>query len=1042
MANAYSKLHNYQQELYKPNLELINTALQFKQGTLNANRSKLQTMYDQYSFLDVAKEEDQEYLEGRLQATRTIMDKYSSLDLSSNSLTNQLTSNMSNVIDDNVKNAVISTRIYQSEQSSWNKLKEENPEKYSQTNHAYSKQGADAWLNDGATGSTYNGGGGVIEYVDVQGKLAKEIPAIAKSIKAEWVELAAGGGYFRDVVTKERVSRGRLESAMDGLLNEQDRRQMQINAWGTYDGMSEQQLEAAYTSHFSPKTIALEGEIASLERTIDTTKDPALKAQRGELLEFYKEQLGAYEANSFENIVQNYGKEAAYSTLYDNQFRSNYLDAYSYTDRITKIAVYDNDVKQRNYEHKLDRLTFDREKEAFNQQIKVAELDIKERELALKGTGGAAGSQGAKPGEPGYVPPLVGTEAVVEYENAVSKIEEHQKRNKEIVKETKNLFGIEGDAQLRDLSEVFNKGFAGKEFIEFNGKKVNVEENLELLLDYQNNILSESAIEVEAMGEFNKAVDKSLFTLKKLAQGDSPDWKAEESTPRFNFKFEVDKETGTMKRVPVAESTLNPYAHLLGKEVLSEEEKFTLGVYHKMHLLMDPELADAQKELIFKDLQTNQFSQLTNEDYAAFPEDIHAYNRMSTRKDKSGGGGGAGLVHLEGDVSEQAYELMKEEGVDKKYGDYFLFKPDPIAGTRIQTYKGYEGIITDLANAYKGYANASEKNQPAYREKINSLTAILDVDNTTLTTHQNTSSLYTTDYYISDITEGDAEYYDKNGDEISMKSPSDIITEGMDLYANTLEQDYKNRSPEPSLYPQIFNTESSGYDKLITLIGLPAGSKEPITLTRVWDEETKQPTNEVSWTYKDGDEVVSSEEAGNVLKVDQLRNNGVIDFSSNQRTSYNASWGETAPTLNLGNNTYDEKIKKDNVSRYGSNLALSVENTKPLLDDARKFGGEELFTKVKEERKAFKEGAYEFKLESIDGLWQYAIYNNTGKRVYNEYTEETGAIDYSNQEVGGIFSNSEFIINTVMYNYLYSKVEDASEEYILNYQEGQETNLK
>ena len=63
--------------------------------------------------------------------------------------------------------------------------------------------------------------------------LQKEIPEIAKNIKAEWVELAGGGGYFRNVVTKERVSRGELESAMDGLLNEQDRRQLHINALGS-----------------------------------------------------------------------------------------------------------------------------------------------------------------------------------------------------------------------------------------------------------------------------------------------------------------------------------------------------------------------------------------------------------------------------------------------------------------------------------------------------------------------------------------------------------------------------------------------------------------------------------------------------------------------------------------------------------------------------------------------------------------------------------------------------------------------------------------
>ena len=88
---------------------------------------------------------------------------------------------------------------------------------------------------------------------------------------------------------------------------------------------------------------------------------------------------------------------------------------------------------------------------------------------------------------------------------------------------------------------------------------------------------------------------------------------------------------------------------------------------------------------------------------------------------------------------------------------------------------------------------------------------------------------------------------------------------------------------------------------------------------------------------------VSSEEAGTTLKVDQLSNNGIINFDEGSRVAYDASWGENASTLDLGNNIYDNKIKKDNVTRYGNALPLSVENTKPMLDDARKFGGEELF---------------------------------------------------------------------------------------------------
>lgn len=1034
MASAYSTLHNYQQDLYTPNLELINTALQAKQGKLNANRMKLQTMYDQFSFLDVAKEEDQEYLEGRLQAVKQTMDKYASLDLSSNNLTNQLQANMSSVVDDNVRNAVISTKVYQTEQAAWSKLKEDDPEKYSQVNHAYAGQISNEWLNDGETGTKYRGGGGVIEYTDVQGKMAAEIPKIAKALKSEWVEIASGGGYFRDVVTKERVNRGKLEQAMDGILNEQDRRQLQINAWGQYDGMSDQQLEQNYTAHFAPRIASIESEISSLEGVIASTGDPVLKGQRQELLGFYQDQLESYEANSYQNVAKNYGREAAYSSLYDNQFRGGYLDTYSYMDRVTKIAVYDNDVKSRNYELKLEGLQLKRENQAFNQQLKLEELQLDKNKA--NGVSGSGTNPGTAPGQDDYVAPLQGQNAVMEYEESLSKIEIHNNNNRKIVKATKDLFGVTSMSQTRELANIFKEGFAGKEFIEFNGKKINVQENLGTLLAYQNNILTQSPVEKEAYEQFSQTINRSLATLMSITHGDSPDWDATTSTPRFNFKFVLDKETGIMKKVEVVGGDINHYADLLGKDNLSSEDKYTLGVYHRMHLLMDPEVDDAQKDVLYQDLLTNQFDKLGNDDYDSFPQDIHAYNRVASRAD------GSNMRNV-GYANESTVDFMSEDGFFERHSSVAKVKGSYPGKRGISSYSGYEGIMTDIVATYKIYSNTTGASKEKARQKIQSLENILDRDTKMLANR--TDGTYS-DFFISDITADDAEYYNEEGEEVSLKSPSDIMNEGLVLYSNTLETEYKAQDLEPSLYPQIFNTETSGYSDLSSLVGLPAGSKVPITLERVWDPETKQPTGEVKWKYATGrgDNVVvsySEQDGENRLTVDQLRDNGIINFDEGSRVAYDASWGENASSINLGNNIYDESIKKTNVSKYGPTLGLSVENTVPLLDDARKFGGEPLAQDIKAKRQAFKDGEYSFKMESIGGIWQYSIYGNDGTKLYSEPTEQNGVTTYSEPEVQGIFQESEYLINNIMYNYLQSQVLDAREDYILDYQQEQEQKL-
>lgn len=1023
MASAYSELHNYEQELYSPNLELMSTALQFKQGTYNANKAKLQTLWDQFSFLDVAKGQDQEYLEGRLQATKTIMDKYSMLDLSSNNLTNQLISNMGQVVDDNVTNAVISTRMYRSEQAAWNKLKQESPDKYSEINHAYASQAPNAWLNDGNVGSRYNGGGGVIEYTDVQGKLSEKIPEIAKSIKAEWVELAQGGGYFRDQVTKERVSRDKLEAAMDGLLNEQDKRQLQINAWGTYDQMDDQQLEAVYTNHFAPKVDQIQNEIVSLERTIQSTKDPEMKQYREGLLDFYKTQLEAYEANSFENIVNNYGREAAYNTLYDNQFRSTYLDTYSYMDRITKIATYDNDVKQRNYEYKLDHLQLLKDKEAFDQMIDVEKLELERKKAENSG-----GSSTARPGEHGYVAPLVTREVPIGYEDVdISMIEQHQKKNQEVVGQMSELFGVESPDDLKKLSKIFNEGFAGKKTISFNGKEIDVSENLDLLLEYQNRILTTSPIEQAAMDQYNEIVDKSLSTLRKVTQGVDPDWVAGDSVPAFQFYFKKNEE-GVMEKIPLERKGVNPYAYLLGKENLTEEEQFTLGVYHKMHLLMDPTLKGFEKEMVFEELQTNQLAKVTPESYNSLPSDISSYERL-------GQYGKNPSPHM-GNMwaNKDALKLMTEDG--------FFTRQNIVTKNNegvVNAPSNYGKTYRDLENAYIEYGNAStESSKTQARDKIQKLEYQLTMDQNLIS--QRSPSSAGEDFYLSDITDRDSEYYDKNGKEVSLDSPADLLKNGMTLYSNTLEQVYKEQEMAPSLYAQVFNEGTSGYDNLTSLIGLPSTNKAPIKLTRVWDSESNQPTEEVSWETSikvDGDWAkISSEDDGRErLTATQLGENGIIEYGVVSRVNYNATWGENAPVLDLGNNEYDQNIKEDNSLRL--NMPFNPQDTKNLFDFSEEVGGTEFRKKLYQQFDAFQNGHYEFKMEAIDGVWQMSMYDGFGNRVYNRYVDENDPTsEYTNQEVKTIFQDGQYHVQLTMYNYLYNQISELYE--VRNYA-GEET---
>ena len=69
MANAYSHLGNYEQEVYTPDLKNIERALNYKQGKLDYNRAALQKAYDDtIGSLDLLKDEDKQYATERVAA--------------------------------------------------------------------------------------------------------------------------------------------------------------------------------------------------------------------------------------------------------------------------------------------------------------------------------------------------------------------------------------------------------------------------------------------------------------------------------------------------------------------------------------------------------------------------------------------------------------------------------------------------------------------------------------------------------------------------------------------------------------------------------------------------------------------------------------------------------------------------------------------------------------------------------------------------------------------------------------------------------------
>ena len=226
---AFSGSQNINQyagiNLYTPDFQLISTALTAKQQKLDTNRAKLQSYRDQLGLsLDVAKDADQKYIDDRLSQLTAMTNQYASMDLSNDGLTQSLMSNLGQVIDGNVKNAVTSTKILQSEQAEWADKRKNKPELYAERNYKYAMQKANNWMNDDTVGTAYNGGGGFIEYVDYSAMIQKALPDIQKALEAKGKRVETNGLASNTIM---EVNRQDMADALKGILSGKAQQQME-----------------------------------------------------------------------------------------------------------------------------------------------------------------------------------------------------------------------------------------------------------------------------------------------------------------------------------------------------------------------------------------------------------------------------------------------------------------------------------------------------------------------------------------------------------------------------------------------------------------------------------------------------------------------------------------------------------------------------------------------------------------------------------------------------------------------------------------------
>lgn len=913
MANPYSILHNYDNvPLFTHDFESLGNLLQAKQGALNANRQKLQLAADQLGALDIYKDVDKTYAEERLQAVVNNVNKYAGMDLSDQGLATSLTENLNQVMDDNVKNAVYSTKLFKKEQEDWAKAKEKGDGKYWEGNHAYAMQFSKDWRESQKVGDVYKGGGGFIEFVDVNAILNKALPDIAKLHNWEVQKLENGNTIFRTVGTYKSIPKDKVDAAIEAYLGPKERKQLGINAWSKYDAIPDEALKETYDRNIDNKIADREKSIEYYEAIRDKSKDEDYKKQVQSYIDAEKAQVGNLKSSYFDNV----GKQGAYTSMYYEEFKTPLLQAYSRDPELIKTEVYDLDDKTFNANMKMQEANLNERKFEFDKDKFALDLRYKYDALSAKGAGTAKKQLNPKTGQYEEVPTLGPAQALGEEDGYKERAEDdlqfianQEKEGLDAMKAILKANGLPESyvnspsfiAKITSGEDVItvNK-LDGKGTVKINLTDVNVGKAVQ---KFENFVLNDSPMRKKANENIDKMTSTIIDQLTTSIKNKSTDWDPTKALINPIYKLVEDpKNKGKYITQKIDKSKApNYYAGLLWKKAqgqkMSEVEELNLTAYTKQQLSQDGSLTEGQQRLIKSNMEKTVL------------RNVNGVGKQQIAMVEKRTAGNAATGQIVSAVSPMS----------------------PILGTVVKTagnVLSMAGIDVELPK----WADPSDRD-------------------------------------LSNLSYGDLEW----GSSFSGKNPGGV-NETMKKYMSAITMDVHHGVVAARMNPtqstiNINPDETPGtHAKLVSYLSLPASFKKEAMFLKGVSENGKIVGYDVMYkkenTTKEGG--VSTTEiqtisTGSRISVADAKNvlGLKLDVGSG-KSMYNALEGENAAKINLGFGVVDY-TNLARVQRLRNNWggSLPLENTKVILDYAAKKGATQ---EVKEILNAAQNGKVKYQM--------------------------------------------------------------------------------
>ena len=403
MASQYSILRNYGKYVSPYNMDVMMQGMGYMQEKVDTNRQAINEYADYIINSDIAKPQDREYLQNKLNGLiQDVNNVYRKSNLASDGIARAIQSRLGEALDTRTLNAIAGTREFRELSTKLEDMKLNNPKMYSPINEAMALMPYYQWLNDGQVGTRleplhYT------PYTDYNAEIDSKVKDFLAKYKGQKIQepvLNEKGERTGEIIetTVDEMPYSKIRSIVSASISQNARAQMQLEGQYmalTNPQMFNQQSTSAfvqkYVSDFDMREKAIKAELAGVGN--DSRKKKLLETSLSELRDQRQQMID--EASSF--IGQNYSPERAGMFVVQQEFLHGAAMRWSYNN--TSVTRKADDF----YYKEADRLTTNA-KFAWEQKMDMRRLEydkMRAEAAMIKANGGSGGSGAGGAGQVG-----------------------------------------------------------------------------------------------------------------------------------------------------------------------------------------------------------------------------------------------------------------------------------------------------------------------------------------------------------------------------------------------------------------------------------------------------------------------------------------------------------------------------------------------------------------------------------------------------------------------------------------------------------------